>query len=119
MMWRARVLMLAITIVTVALIAVQVRRRQMRTKYLVMWSLLAAGIIPLAVWPGLLERVSLWIGIYYAPTTVFLAASVVLVLLNIHFSREISRMEERTRILAEEIALLRAEMSQPAEPKDG
>jgi hypothetical protein len=48
-------------------------------------------------------------GISYGPTTFFLGAITLLLLVVVHFSWELSRLEERTRLLAEELALLRAE----------
>ena len=47
--------------------------------------------------------------IYYAPTTLFLVAIGFLLLVCMYFSYELSRLEERTRVLAEELAILRAE----------
>jgi hypothetical protein len=63
----------------------------------------------LAVFPDALDRTSLWIGIAYPPTTLFLVAITLLLLVAVHFSWELSRLEERTRVLAEELALLRAQ----------
>jgi hypothetical protein len=53
--------------------------------------------------------VSDWLGISYGPATFFLGAITLLFLVVIHFSWELSRLEERTRVLAEELALLKAE----------
>lgn len=106
---RARVLALVITFVCLLLIARQVRRRQMRATYLVVWTSLCVVVIPFIAIPGAIDQVSSWIGIYYPPATAFLLAIIVLFLISIHFSRQLTRLEERTRILAEELALLRSE----------
>jgi hypothetical protein len=106
---RARVLALVITFVCLLLIARQVRRRQMRATYLVVWTSLCVVVIPFIAIPGAIDQVSSWIGIYYPPATAFLIAIIVLFLISIHFSRQLTRLEERTRILAEELALLRSE----------
>ncbi len=106
---RARVLALVITFVCLLLIARQVRRRQMRATYLVVWTSLCVAVIPFIAIPGAIDQVSSWIGIYYPPATAFLLAIIVLFLISIHFSRQLTRLEERTRILAEELALLRSE----------
>ena len=68
----------------------------------------------LAVFPSLLDRVSHFLRIYYAPTTLFLVAIGFLLLVCIYFSYELSRLEERTRVLAEELAILRSEQERPA-----
>ena len=106
---RARAVVLAFTVVCLILIARQVRRRQMRATYLVIWTSLCLLVIPFIAIPGAIEQVSSWLGIYYPPATVFLLAIVVLFLISLHFSRQLTRLEERTRILAEELALLRLE----------
>lgn len=108
---RARALALIITVACLLLIARQVRRRQMRATYLVVWTSLCVGVIPFIAIPGAIDQVSSWIGIYYPPATAFLLAIIVLFLISIHFSRQLTRLEERTRILAEELALLRSEPS--------
>ena len=55
-------------------------------------------------------------GIKYEPATFFLAAIAFLFVIVVHFSWELSRLEDRTRTLAEEVALLRAERGLPAAP---
>jgi hypothetical protein len=46
------------------------------------------------------------------PNLLLFAANVVLVLVTVHLSWESSRMEDRTRALAEEVALLRQHIEQ-------
>jgi hypothetical protein len=48
----------------------------------------------------------------------FLAAIAFLFLMVVHFSFELSRSEERTRTLAEEVALLKARMDKTDPPLD-
>jgi hypothetical protein len=60
--------------------------------------------------PDVLVPVSDFVGINYEPATFFLAAIAFLFLVIVQFSWELSRLEERTRSLAEELALLRAEV---------
>lgn len=106
---RARVIALAITFVCLLTIARQVRRRQMRATYLVVWTSLCVVAIPFIAIPSAIDELSSWIGIYYPPATAFLLAIIVLFLISIHFSRQLTRLEERTRVLAEELALLRVD----------
>ena len=84
-------------------------RRQMRGKYTLLWMFVGLAVLVLALFPSLLDRMSRWFRIYYAPTTLFLVAIGFLLLVCIYFSYELSRLEERTRVLAEELAILRAE----------
>jgi hypothetical protein len=117
---RARAITLGIVVVCLLLIVRQVRRRQMRASYLVLWTSLCLIAIPLIAVPGGMEAVSSWVGIYYPPATIFLLAVFVLFMISIHFSRQLTRLEERTRVLAEELSLLRLETSaQPPGQRPG
>ena len=62
----------------------------------------------------MLTRVSDWIGVKYAPTTFLLVAIGFLFGVVVHFSWELSRLEMRTRTLAEDLALLRAQVAHTA-----
>ena len=68
-----------------------------------------AGLAVLAIFPDLLVEVSDIFGIGYPPATFMLLALSFLLVLVLHFSWELSRLEDRTRTLAEEHALLREE----------
>ena len=72
----------------------------------------------LAIWPGLLKSLSEFVGVYYPPALFLLITTGFLFLIVIQFSWELSRNEDRTRTLAEEIALLRAELDLPARRAD-
>lgn len=105
---RAHVFLLVITLASVAFIVRLVRRRQLRAKYSLLWLSVGGGLVLVAAFPGLLNRASDRLGIYYPPAAFLTLAVAFLLLLVVHFSWELSRLEDRTRTLAEEIALLRA-----------
>lgn len=108
---RAHVVIGLLTVGALAFILRLLRRGQLRSKYALLWT---AAIVPLgllAVWPGLLTWVSEQAGVFYPPTLFLLAAVGFLFLVVVHFSWELSRLEERTRTLAEEVAILEAELA--------
>lgn len=115
----AHVFVSLLTVFSLLFILRLVRRRQLRAKYAILWLSVGVVLVALAVSPQLLDRVSRLVGIYYSPATFFLAAIALLFLVVIHFSWELSRLEERTRALAEEIAVMRAEVQQPALADEG
>src|SRR4029077_14489541 len=84
-----------------------VRSRRLRAKYSVLWFSIGLGLAVLAIFPDLLVWVSDLFGISYAPATFMLLALSSLLVLALRFSWELSRLEDRTRALAEEYALLR------------
>jgi hypothetical protein len=88
------------------------RRGQLREKYAVLW--LVEGIVAavFAVFPGLIDDIARPLHVADPPNLLLFAANVVLVLVTVHLSWESSRMEDRTRVLAEEVALLRQHIEQ-------
>ena len=98
-----------LTLVSLLFIVRMVRRNQLPSRYALLWLSIGAVIAFLAVFPRALDRVSTWLGIAYAPGTFFLGAITLLLLIVVHFSWELARLDARTRLLAEELAVLRAD----------
>lgn len=109
---RAQLFLAAVTLGSWIFIARLLRRGQLRPKYSVLWLSVGSVMVVLAISPRLLDRVSDWIGIDYAPATLFLGSTVLLLMIVAHFSWELSRLEDRTRKLAEEIALIKVSQKQ-------
>lgn len=92
------------------------RRRQVKEKYAVLWLGVGMAMLILAIFPGLLDLVANWIGVKSGPNLLFLVTGLVLLLVCVHLSWEVSRLEDRSRGLAEELGLLRLELD---EQRDG
>ena len=103
---RIHVIAIVLALLTFALIARLVRRGGLRSKYALLWLTCGALLVPLAVFPGLLDWYSSAIGIHYPPTALLLTAIALLFGVAFQFSWELSRTEVRLRRLAEEVALL-------------
>ena len=84
-----------------------VRLQVLKAKYSILWLTVGAVLAVAAAAPGVLDWAAERLGIGYQPTLFLLLAIGFLLLLAMHFSYELSRMERRIRILAEELALLR------------
>ena len=106
----AHLFLLAGAIGSVGFILWLLRHRKLRGKYAMLWTAAAAGLMVLALFPGLLSTVSGWLGVYYAPALFLVVAIGFLLVIVIQFSWELSRMDDRTRTLAEEVGLLHAEL---------
>jgi len=102
--------LLAGSIASVAFILWLLRHRKLRGKYAMLWTTAAIVLLVLALFPGLLSLVSEWLGVYYAPALFLVVAIGFLLVIVIQFSWELSRMDDRTRTLAEEVGLLHAEL---------
>jgi hypothetical protein len=106
-MRRLDVFVMAVALVNVAVMLELVRRRQLREKYALLWLAVAVGGIVLGIGRGVVDRIADAVGVDYGASVVFLGAILFLLLVCMHLSWEVSRLEERTRTLAEEMALLR------------
>jgi hypothetical protein len=88
------------------------RRGQLREKYAVLWLVEGIATAVFAIFPGLLNDVARPLHVADPPNLLLFAANIVLLLVTVHLSWESSRMEDRTRALAEEVALLRQHIEQ-------
>jgi hypothetical protein len=88
------------------------RRRQLREKYAVLWIIVALGVVPLAIFPSGLDWVTRAIGVKSGASLVLFLGLVLLLLICTHLSWEVSQLEEETRVLAEEIALIRTQLEE-------
>ncbi len=86
------------------------RRRQLREKYAILWLAVSVVVVVLAAFPSLLNWVGRRLGISDPPNLLFFGAVIVLLLVTVHLSWEASRLEEETRTLAEEVAILRMQV---------
>lgn len=83
------------------------RRHHLREKYAVFWVLVAVLTFVVGVFPETLAAASRLVGVQVPANLLFFVASMVLLGVSIQHSHELGRLEERTRTLAEEVALLR------------
>ena len=111
-----RILVAVLTALTLLFILRLVRRGHLRGKYALLWLAVGAAMVGFAVYPDVLVPIGNAVGISYEPAIIFLSAIAFLFLVVVHFSYELSRLEDRTRTLAEELALLRADALDPHTP---
>jgi len=81
-------------------------RGVLKEKYAVLWLFVTGGAFFFSLFPAALKWISDLIGVTTPSNLVFFVTLVILVLVNIQLSFELSRHEARIRRLAEETALL-------------
>jgi hypothetical protein len=116
MNWKAHLLLGIVAVSSLFFILRLVRRRQLRAKYSLLWLSVGVAFVVLAVSPALLNWAAGKVGIAYQPALLFLVGIVFLVLVVVHLSWEVSRLEERTRLLAEELALMQYDQNDGGRP---
>lgn len=87
-----------------------IRKRKMLEKYSLLWFCAAVVLIVLSLWRNLLEKTAALLGVYYAPTALFIIAAFFAMLMFLHFTVVISRLSEQNKNLAQEMGILQEEL---------
>jgi len=98
-------------LVTLVFVVELLRRGVLREKFAALWLLVSAAILVMAIFPATLTSLADLLGVEVPSNLLFLMGGVLLLLVSVQLSHEVSRVEARTRRLAEEIALLRYELN--------
>lgn len=106
----AQILAAGAAIVTFVFVFNLLRRGVLREKYAVLWLFFSGAALFFAIFPGLLRWISDTLGVVTPANLLFFITVVLLVLVSVQLSYELSRHEARIRRLAEEIALLDQEI---------
>jgi hypothetical protein len=97
-------------VLILAAIVELLRRRRLREKYAALWLFTGLLVVVLALFPGGLDGVAVFVGVANGASLVLFLAVVFLLVIAMHLSWEVSQLEEETRSISEEIALLRMEL---------
>ena len=103
---RLQLLAVAATAGLFAIVFELVRRRRLMERYALLWLFSTTVLLGLAVWKELLERVASAIGIYYAPSALFVVAFGFVLAMLLHFSLVISRLADQSKVLAQRVGIL-------------
>jgi hypothetical protein len=96
--------------VLVVFLVVLLRTRRLREKYAITWIVVALGVGVIGAFPRLVDTIARLVGVQTPSNLLFASALAVLLLVCIQLSAEITTLEEETRTLAEEVALLRLDV---------
>lgn len=98
-------------LIAVAALFVLLRSRRIREKYVGMWLAVAAAVIILGAFPGVTLRLARLVGVQTPVNLLFSGALLVLLVVCIQLSVALSSLEERSRTLTEEVAMLRYDLA--------
>lgn len=100
----------AIAVAVLVTVVVLIRSRLLREKYAALWMLLGVLVVVLALFPRVLEVLSRAVGVAVPSNLLFVLAILLLLGVALHLSLEVSRLDEETRVLSEESAILRLQV---------
>lgn len=99
-----------LALVIVAVVIEMLRRKKIREKYAALWLIIGVATLVLAAFPRLLDIVAVWVGVQLPSNLLFIISILMLLGVCLHLSWEISVIEDETRSLAEEVAILRTQV---------
>jgi hypothetical protein len=93
------------------------RRRQLKEKYAVLWLVVGVVLVIFTAFPALLTSIAAALGVAVPTNLLFFVAIMFLVGVVLHLSWEVSRLENETRKLAEDVAILRLDLAEQKREK--
>ncbi|MCU1580515.1 MAG: hypothetical protein JWP19_2719 [Rhodoglobus sp.] len=99
-------------LLTLIVVVEMLRRGRLRERHAIWWLVAGALALVVGVFPGLLEWAAKLVGIGLPTNMVFFVSIAVLFLVCIQHSAELTKLENQTRVLAEEVALLDLRIAQ-------
>ena len=109
---------IAFALVVLALIVALLLRRQLREKYATLWLVIGVALLVLAIFPGVLFWMARVLGVEVPSNLIFALAIVLLVGVALHLSWELSQAEDEVRRVAEDVAILKADLEALGERVD-
>lgn len=83
-----------------------VRQRRLLERYALGWMFVAVVLLVLAVWNQALTKIADVVGISTPSNALFFVAVGAIILLLLHFSVAVSRLQDQAKVLAQRLALL-------------
>ena len=96
----------------VGLVVEMLRRKKLREKYAALWLIVGVLTLVLAAFPRMLNVVAEFVGVQLPSNLLFAMSILMLLGVCLHLSWEISVVEDETRTLAEEVAILRVQVEE-------
>ncbi len=109
----------AAAVVLLVFILELLRRGILREKFAVLWLAVSTLLVVMAVFPGLLRGAADALGFEVPSNLLFFTGILFLLLVCVQLSYEVSLLEARTRRLAEDLALLTAQMRATPQGRPG
>jgi hypothetical protein len=107
---RIQILSIIGSVFFLMLIGRLILKGKLREEYAIIWVACTVALLVLSFWRAGLERAASLLGVFYAPSLIFLAALFGIIVFLVHLTVVATRLEHQNRLLAQELALLRNEL---------
>ena len=102
---RLQIIMLGVILIVFILLISLLRKRSLHLKYSLVWLFCLFGVALLCIFPGLLAKISVLLGIETPVYSLFMICIVILTAVCISLTVAVSRLSDRFRILSQNIAI--------------
>lgn len=106
-MGRIQVIAIIASLLFLYYIARLILKGKLREEYAIMWIICTAILVLFSFWRNGLNTVADLLGVIAPPNVVFIGAIFALLVYVLHLSVVVSKLQEQTKTLTQEIALLR------------
>ena len=106
-----RVVMLMVSTAFLLAVLHLVRRGRLREEYTPIWVVVALGIMTLSVWYDGLRAITRLVGAWAPSSTLFFFGEIFLLTLCLNYAIRLSSLTLQMKVLAQEIAMLRSQVS--------
>ena len=113
-----RVEVIGVSVAICLLVFELLRRKHVMERYAILWLVASITLLVLALWQGLLTKLSHAVGIHYPPSALFGVAFLFVLVLLMHFSMTISRLADQNKMLAQRLALLQQRLDEERSNED-
>lgn len=87
-----------------------VRRHKMKERYSFLWFMTAIVLLTLTLKRSWLEELAKLLGVYYAPTALFLLLVFFMLLILVHFSTVISKLLTQNQVLSQKLGTVESRL---------
>jgi hypothetical protein len=96
-----------------------IRGRRLKERYALLWLVTGVVLLVLAVWRDGLNTIASWLGVSgYPPAILFAAAILFVIVVLLHYSTVLSKLDDENTLLAQELAILRQRVDELAAADD-
>lgn len=114
-MSKVQIFSLIVSLLLATVIFQLIRKKKLKEQYSLLWFLTVAVMLVLALWEGLLFKISAVMGIEVPSNALFLLAILFMFAMALHFSMLVSRLTDQSKMLAQRMALLDRELRKTRE----
>jgi hypothetical protein len=105
------------SVILVLIVLELIRGRRLKERYALLWLVTGIVLLILSAWREGLTTIAGWLGVStYPPAILFAIATLFIIIVLLHYSTVLSKLDDRNTLLAQRLALLEERILQSAEP---